>query len=99
MIPPAWKGLQTSSGGNHARGKDKRAGDLRVAAWRRTAVLERCLRRLEWDRVKEAEAKAAADQFEAERLAMQSIDWCVLDLSDAAASPRWHAPRHSSRAL
>ena len=42
----------------------------------RSAVLERCLRRLEWDRVKEAEAKAAADQFEAERLAMQSIDWC-----------------------
>ena len=40
-------------------------------------MLERCLRRLEWDRVKEAEAKAAADQFEAERLAMQSIDWCV----------------------
>ena len=40
-------------------------------------MLERCLQRLEWDRVKEAEAKAAADQFEAERLAMQSIDWCV----------------------
>ena len=40
-------------------------------------MLERCLQRLEWDRVKEREAKAAADQFEAERMAMQSIDWCV----------------------
>ena len=40
-------------------------------------MLERALQRLEWDRVKDAEAKAAADQFEAERMAMQSIDWCV----------------------
>ncbi|KAK9807061.1 hypothetical protein WJX72_012308 [[Myrmecia] bisecta] len=41
----------------------------------RTIILERCLRRLEWERVKEREQKAAADQAEAERLAMQSIDW------------------------
>ena len=40
-------------------------------------MLERCLQRLEWDKVKDAEAKAAADQFEAERAAMQSIDWCA----------------------
>ena len=42
---------------------------------RRQQVLERCLRRLEWDKVKNAEEKAAADQAEAERVAMQSIDW------------------------
>lgn len=39
-------------------------------------MLERCLRRLEWERQKDREAKAAADQQEAERLAMQAIDWC-----------------------
>jgi hypothetical protein len=33
------------------------------------------LRRLEYEKAKEAEAKAAADQAEAERAAMQSIDW------------------------
>ncbi|KAK9868629.1 hypothetical protein WJX84_000926 [Apatococcus fuscideae] len=41
----------------------------------RQGILERCLRRLEWDRVQEREAAAAASQAEAERLAMQSIDW------------------------
>ena len=43
---------------------------------RRTALLERCLRRLEYEKAREAEAQAAADQAEAERLAMQAIDWC-----------------------
>ncbi len=43
----------------------------------RTAILERCLRRLEFDKKRDAEAKAQADQLEAERMAMQSIDWCV----------------------
>lgn len=42
---------------------------------RRTAILERCLRRLEFDKARDAEAKAQADQLEAERMAMQSIDW------------------------
>ena len=41
----------------------------------RTALLERCLRRLEYEKAKSAEAKAAANQLEAERAAMQSIDW------------------------
>ena len=41
----------------------------------RTALLERCLRRLEYEKAKSAEAKAAANQLEAERSAMQSIDW------------------------
>ena len=41
----------------------------------RTALLERCLRRLEWEKQREAEEKEAADKAEAERLAMQSIDW------------------------
>ena len=42
---------------------------------RRTALLERCLRRLEYEKAKSAEAKAAANQLEAERTAMQAIDW------------------------
>ncbi|KAK9819320.1 hypothetical protein WJX74_005429 [Apatococcus lobatus] len=41
----------------------------------RQGILERCLRRLEWDRVQEREAAAAASLAEAERLAMQAIDW------------------------
>ena len=43
----------------------------------RQGILERCLKRLEWDKVQMREAKAAADAKEAERLAMQSIDWCA----------------------
>jgi hypothetical protein len=35
------------------------------------------LRRLEFEKAQEAQAKAAADQAEAERIAMQSIDWCA----------------------
>ena len=46
----------------------------------RTAILERCLRRLEFDKARDAEAKAQADQLEAERMAMQSIDWWALAL-------------------
>lgn len=41
----------------------------------RSAILERCLQRLEFDKARDAEAKAQADQLEAERMAMQSIDW------------------------
>ena len=41
----------------------------------REAILERCLGRLEWEKVKETEARAEAEAKEAERLAMQSIDW------------------------
>ena len=48
---------------------------LKKDASDRTSVLERCLKRLEWEKQKEAEDKAAADKAEAERFAMQSIDW------------------------
>jgi len=41
----------------------------------RQAVLERMLRRLEWEQAKEREEKEAADALEKERLAMQLIDW------------------------
>ncbi len=41
----------------------------------RMVILERCLRRLEWEKVKEKENREAADQLEAERMAMQSLDW------------------------
>ncbi|KAK9825176.1 hypothetical protein WJX81_003205 [Elliptochloris bilobata] len=51
------------------------AEQLRQDASNRTALLERCLRRLEHEKAREAEAQAAADQAEAERLAMQAIDW------------------------
>ena len=44
------------------------------ACFDRSAILERCLRRLEFDKARDAEAKAQADQLEAERMAMQSID-------------------------
>ena len=55
-------------------------GQPNTACWLlgcRTATLERCLRRLEWEKARELEAKAVADQQEAERMAMQAIDWCV----------------------
>ncbi len=42
-------------------------------------MLERCLRRLEYEKAKEAEDKAAAAQIEAERAAIQAIDWCAID--------------------
>lgn len=48
---------------------------LRQDAADRTSVLERCLKRLEWEKQREAEDRAAADKAEAERIAMQSIDW------------------------
>ena len=48
---------------------------LKQDALDRTSVLERCLKRLEWEKQKEAADKAAADKAEAERIAMQSIDW------------------------
>lgn len=38
-------------------------------------ILERCLKRLEWEKAKEKEAKDAADEAERERMAMLSIDW------------------------
>ncbi len=45
--------------------------------WPRVALLERCLRRLEFEKKKEAEDKVAAEQIEAERAAMQAVDWCA----------------------
>lgn len=41
----------------------------------RSIILERALRRLEWERVAEKEAKAKAAKEEAEREAMLSVDW------------------------
>lgn len=43
----------------------------------RAQILEKCLRRLEWERVAEKTAVAEAEAKEAERLAIQSIDWCA----------------------
>lgn len=57
-------------------GKDLIA-KLKKDAVERTDLLERCLKRLEWEKQREAEDKAAADKAEAERIAMQSIDWYV----------------------
>ncbi|PRW57503.1 putative splicing factor 3A subunit 1 isoform A [Chlorella sorokiniana] len=47
---------------------DKDAGD-------RSVILERALKRLEWERVQEKEAKEKAAREEAEREAMMSVDW------------------------
>ncbi|CAD7697669.1 unnamed protein product [Ostreobium quekettii] len=41
----------------------------------RTLILERALKRLEWDRAREKEQKEAADIAERERMVMQMIDW------------------------
>jgi hypothetical protein len=39
------------------------------------AVLERALKRLEWEKVKEREMQDAADEAERERQAYQAVDW------------------------
>lgn len=41
----------------------------------RAMILERCLKRLEWDRARAREAQALEDELERERVAMQQIDW------------------------
>ncbi|GFR52779.1 hypothetical protein Agub_g15394, partial [Astrephomene gubernaculifera] len=41
----------------------------------RAGLLERALRRLEWERHREREAQEAADEAERERQAIQAIDW------------------------
>lgn len=41
----------------------------------RTTVLERCLRRLEWERSQEQARQKAEDEVEQERLQMAMIDW------------------------
>ena len=44
--------------------------------YQRSAVpLERCFKRLEWERVRDKEKKEADDEAEKERNAMQAIDW------------------------
>lgn len=49
-------------------------------AWRvhrRTALLARATKRLEWERVREKEVKDAEVEAERERAAYQAIDWWV----------------------
>ena len=41
----------------------------------RAIMLERCVKRLEWERVRDKEQKDADDEAERERNAMQAIDW------------------------
>ena len=41
----------------------------------RASILERCLRHLEYEKAADLEAKQKAEQAEAERVAMQQIDW------------------------
>lgn len=41
----------------------------------RASILERCLKRLEYEKAADLEAKQKAEQAEAERVAMQQIDW------------------------
>lgn len=48
---------------------------LRCDASDSAGLLERALRRLEWERAREREATEARDEVEAERMAMLSIDW------------------------
>lgn len=38
-------------------------------------LLERSLRRLEWEKAREREAREVEDEKERERLVMQAIDW------------------------
>lgn len=40
---------------------------------RRSMILERCLKRLEWDRARAREAQALEDELERERVAMQQV--------------------------
>lgn len=47
---------------------------LAAVGRRRAGMLERALKRLEWERVRDAEVKEAADEAERERLANQV--WC-----------------------
>lgn len=48
-----------------------------MLSFNRAQILEKCLRRLEWERVAEKTAFAEAEAKEAERLAIQGIDWCA----------------------
>ena len=41
----------------------------------RASILKRCLKRLEYEKAADLEAKQKAEQAEAERVAMQQIDW------------------------
>lgn len=40
-------------------------------------ILERTLKRLEWEKVREREIKDAEDEAERERQSYQAVDWCV----------------------
>ncbi len=50
-------------------------GRLEADATDRGAILERCLKRLEWEGAREREAQEAADEAEKEREAMAQVGW------------------------
>lgn len=62
--------------GGHKRGNRAEAGTINhtfKCYSHRAAVLERCLKRLEWEKVRAKEAAEAADEAERERMAMMSV--------------------------
>ena len=73
----------------------KLLGRLKQDAADRTGLLERCLKRLEWEKQRDAADKAASDKAEAERIAMQSIDWSALVRSlrgGGFGKEKWESP-------
>jgi hypothetical protein len=48
-----------------------------VVVPRRSGILERCLKRLEWDRARAREAQELEDEAERERQAMQQVRYCA----------------------
>ena len=66
-----------------------------------SVILERALRRLEYERVAEKEAKAKAAKEEAEREAMLSVDWHDFVVSSLGPPPRTttHPPRPTASDL
>ncbi len=61
----------------------------------RASLLDRCVKRLEWEQAQEKEAAAAADEAEKERIAMQQIDWYVhMIVVHAGGSHASHTTTH-----
>lgn len=42
----------------------------------RAVLLDRCVKRLEWEQARDKQDEAVATAAERERIAMQQIDWC-----------------------